>query len=47
MVRQYDVLPESYCKELINIFENTSQQEFINDDHKLMFYSSQSEQRKD
>ena len=37
MVRQYDVLPESYCKELINIFENSSHQEFINDDHKPCF----------
>ena len=37
MVRQYDVLPGSYCKELINIFENSSHQEFINDDHKPCF----------
>ena len=37
MVRQYDVLPVSYCKELINIFENSSHQEFINDDHKPCF----------
>ena len=32
-----DVLPGSYCKELINIFENSSHQEFINDDHKPCF----------
>ena len=38
MVRQYDkVLPDSYCKELIRIFENSSHQEFINDDHKPCF----------
>ena len=38
MVRQYDdVLPSSYCKELIRIFENSSEQEFINDDNKPCF----------
>ena len=37
MVRQYDVLPGSYCKELIKIFENSSHQEFINDNHKPCF----------
>ena len=38
MVRQYDdVLPSSYCKELIRIFESSSEQEFINDDNKPCF----------
>ena len=38
MVRQYDdVIPDSYCKELIRIFENSSNKEFINDDNKPCF----------
>jgi hypothetical protein len=37
MVRHYDVVPESYCKKLIEIFENSSNQEFINNDYKPCF----------
>ena len=38
MVRQYDdVIPDSYCKELISIFENSSSKEFIDDDYKPCF----------
>jgi len=37
MVRHYDVFPESYCKELIKIFENSSNQEFINNNYVPCF----------